>query len=541
MMQIRNHNRSACARGRSVSVRLALARVVLALAVALPASAQAPADLLLVNGQVLDGAGNPWARKDLAITGDRITFLGDARASRITARDTLDVRGLLITPGFWDVHSHADLSSAHGKYALPLLYQGVTTLVLGVDGDGTNEVRATFDRYRQNGIAVNAVRYVGHGAARGEVMGVADRAPTATELDAMKAYIRKGMEEGAVGLSSGLFYSPGYFAKTEEVIELARVAAQYGGSYDTHDRDLGVAYQGIGYLNSIKEGIRIGEEGGTPVIFSHFNAQGVQWYGRAGEGAKLIDEARARGVNVVAGQHTYTATNSSLSAYALPRWAVVGGREETNRRLRDPAVRAQLSRIVLEMLEPRGGATKILFSDRRADLNGKTLAAVAGGWNVSVPDAVMRIVSEGGASVMNLDLYDDGNTRLLAQKEWMMTCTDGYTPADTTSISHPRSYGSFTKKLLMARDDGLISLPFAVRGMTSLPANFYGFNQRGLIAEGYFADIAVFDLAKVRDLATYQRPHQYAQGTVHVIVNGKLAFRDGKPTQVLAGRPLPRE
>ncbi|MGH7470343.1 MAG: N-acyl-D-amino-acid deacylase family protein [Longimicrobiales bacterium] len=504
-------------------------------------SAQNPADVLLLNGQVLEGAGNPWVQRDIAITGDRISFLGNARASRITARDTLNVRGLLVTPGFWDVHSHADLTSAHGRYALPLLYQGVTTLVMGVDGDGTSEVRAMFDRYRQNGIAVNAVRYVGHGEARGTVMGVADRAPTAAELTAMKAYIRKGMEEGAVGLSSGLFYSPGYFARTEEVIELAKVAAEYGGSYDTHDRDLGVAYQGIGYLNSIREGIRIGEEGGTPVIFSHFNAQGVQWYGRAGEGARLIDEARARGVNVVAGQHTYTATNSSLSAYALPRWAVVGGREETNKRLRDPAIRTQLTRVVMEMLEPRGGPSKILFSDRRPDLNGKTLAAVATGWNVSVPEAVMRIVSEGGASVMNLDLYDDVNTRLLAQKDWMMTCTDGYTPADTTSISHPRSYGSFTKKLLMARADGLISLPFAVRGMTSLPASFYGFGQRGSIAEGYFADLAVFDLPRVRDLATYERPHQFSQGTVHVIVNGKLAFRDGRPTQVLAGRPLPRE
>jgi N-acyl-D-amino-acid deacylase len=349
------------------------------------------------------------------------------------------------------------------------------------------------------------------------------------------------MEQGAVGLSSGLFYSPGYFAKTEEVIELAKVAAEFGGSYDTHDRDLGVAYQGIGYLNSIKEAIRIGEEAGTPVIFSHFNAQGVQWYGRAGEGAALIDEARARGVNVVGAQHTYTATNSNLASYALPRWAVVGGREQTNQRLRDPATRTRLNTIVMEMLEPRGGARKIRFSDRRPDLNGKTLADVATAWQLSVPDAVMKIVSEGDASVMNLELYDDVNTRLLAQKEWMMTCTDGYTPSDTTSISHPRSYGSFTKKLLMARDDKLITLPFAVRGMTSLPANFYGFNQRGLIAEGYFADVAVFDLPGVRDLATYERPHQYSQGTVHVIVNGRLAFRDGKPTGVLAGRPLPRE
>ena len=181
-----------------------------------------------------------------------------------------------------------------------------------------------------------------------------------------------------------------------------------------------------------------------------------------------------------------------------------------------------------------------MFSDRRPELNGKTLADLARAWQLTVPDAVMRIVDERDASVMNLDLYDDRNTRLLAQKEWMMTCTDGYTPEDMTSISHPRSYGSFTKKLMMARDDGLISLPFAVRGMTSLPAGFYGFKDRGTIAEGFYADIAVFDLAKIRDLATYEQPHQYSQGTVHVIVNGKFAFRDGKPTGTLAGVPLAR-
>src|SRR5262245_32409882 len=384
------------------------------IAAALPLQAQSQADLLLLGGRILDGAGNPWVRKDIAITGDRITFVGNASAEKIVARDTLDVRGLIVTPGLWDVHSHAELGTEWGKRALPLLYQGVTTVVIGVDGGGNNEVRAEFDKFQRDGIAVNAIRYVGQGAARGAVMGVADREPTPAELTAMKAYIRKGMEEGAVGLSTGLFYSPGFFAKTEEVIELNKVAAEFGGSYDTHDRDLGVAYKGIGYLNSIKEAIRIGEEAGTPVVFSHFNAQGVQWYGRAGEGAQLVEEARARGVNVMAGQHTYNATNSNLAAYALPRWVAVGGRAETVKRLRDQPTRQRLTREIMAMLEPRGGAAKIMFSDRRPDLNGKTLADVAAGWKLSVPDAVMNIVLEGDVNVMNLELYDDANTKLLA-------------------------------------------------------------------------------------------------------------------------------
>lgn len=509
---------------------------------ATPATAQTPADLLLLGGQVIDGAGNPWVRKDIAVTGDRITFVGNARAMRITARDTLDVSGLIVTPGLWDVHSHATLATPVGRQALPLLYQGVTTIVQGVDGGGRNHIRATFDTLQTQGIAVNTMMYVGQGAARTAVMGFADRDPTAAELEAMKAYIRKGMEDGAIGMSTGLFYAPGSYAKTEEVIELNKVAAEYGGSYDTHDRDLGVAYQGIGYFNSIAEAIRIGEEAGTPVVFSHFNPQGVKWYGRAAEGAKLIDDARARGVNVMAGQHLYTATNSSLSAYALPRWAVVGSRAEMRARFKDKATRAKLTVEIDDMLAPRGGAEKLLFSDRRPDLNGRTLAEVAAGWKLSVAEAVFRILNEQDeAMVQNLDLYDVWNTKYLAQKDWMMTGTDGYTPPDTLSISPPRSYGSLTRKLLYALRDSVVTLPFAVRGMTSLSAGFYGFPERGQIAEGFFADITVFNPGQVRDNATFDRPHQYSDGTVHVLVNGKVAFRDGRPTGVLAGRPLPRE
>jgi N-acyl-D-amino-acid deacylase len=499
-------------------------------------------DILLRGGLVLDGAGNPWMRKDVGIAGDRIVFVGNAAAAGVTAAETVDVAGLVVAPGFWDVHNHAALETEHGRRAVPLLYQGVTTVVQGVDGGGTPDIAELFDGWRTRGLAVNALVFVGHGAVRGRVMGVADRAPTAAELAAMQALVEQGMREGAVGLSTGLFYAPGHFAATAEVVELARVAARYGGVYDTHDRDLGVAYQGIGYHASIREAIEIGERAGVPVIFSHFNAQGVHLYGRAHEGAALIDEARARGVNVVAGQHVYTATHSSLVAYALPRWAVVGGDDEMRRRFRDPAMRARLEQEIPQMLAPRGGPAKLLFTDPRPELNGRTLEDVAREWRASIPDAVMRILEGGRTPVMNLDLYDEANTRFLAQQEWMMTCTDGYTPADRTGTAHPRSYGAFTKKLRdYVLDDGLISLPFAIRGMTSLPASFYGFEQRGLIREGYHADVTVLDLERLRDRATYADPHQYSEGVVHVLVNGVFALRDGAPTGELRGRALPRE
>lgn len=500
-----------------------------------------PVDVLLTGGRVLDGAGNPWVPRDVGIAGARIAFVGDAAVAGMEALDTVDVTGMLVTPGLWDVHSHAELESTEGRTAVPFLQQGITTVVIGVDGGGTGNVAETFAQYERDGIAVNALRFVGHGAARRYAMGTEDRDPTAAELDTMRAYVRRAMEEGAMGLSSGLFYVPGTYATTEEVIEVNRVAAEYGGIYDTHDRDLGASYKSIGYLASTAEGIEIGEKAGTPVIFSHFNPQGAHNYGRAPEGARLIEEARARGVNVMAAQHPYTATQSSLYAYTLPRWAVAGGDEEMKKRFADPELRTRLDVETMEMLAIRGGPEKIMIVDPRPELNGRTLAQVAEAWGLPVPETVRRILSEGRAAVMNLDLYDIENTRYLATKEWMMTCTDGRTPHPGQAITHPRVYGAFSRKLRQfVMTDSIVSLPFTIRGMTSLPATFFNIPERGQIRVGWFADIAVFDEAEIRDNATYEEPHQYSSGTVHVLVNGRFAVRDGEPTGELAGRPIRR-
>jgi N-acyl-D-amino-acid deacylase len=323
---------------------------------------------------------------------------------------------------------------------------------------------------------------------------------------------------------------------------LNKVAAEYPGAiYDTHDRDLGAAYPSFGYLNSVAEGIRIGEEGGTKVIFSHFNPQGAQNYGRAPEGAALIEAAQARGVDVQAAQHVYTATQSNLRSYTVPGWAAAGGDTALVRRFDRPDTLAMIDAQTREMLVIRGGADKLLFADPRPYLNGKTLAQVAQAWKVPAPEAARRILREGNAAVMNLDLYDTGNTIYLAQKTWMMTCTDGRDPGPGQAVTHPRVFGAFTKKLKdFALDSDVISLPFAVRSMTGLAADFLGWTDRGYLREGYAADITVLDLERVQDKGTYENPQQYAEGTVHVLVNGVFAIRDGELTGALAGVPIRR-
>ncbi len=501
-----------------------------------------PADILILGGTLLDGSGGGALAADVAVTGHRISFVGDAAAARIAAADTVNATGLVVTPGFIDMHSHAEIETDHGRDARAFLYQGITTVALGVDGGGSAEVASRLAEWTAEGIGVNGFLYVGHNWIRRQVIGMEDRAPTAGELDEMRVLVRRGMDQGAYGLSSGLFYLPGNYAETEEVVELNRIAAEYPGAiYDTHDRDLGAAYPPFGYLESIAEGIRIGEEAGTKVIFSHFNAQGAHNYGRAPEGAALIEAARARGVEVAGAHHSYTATQSNLRSYTIPGWAAAGGDTAMLRRFHHPDTVWIIDRQTREMLAIRGGAGRLLFADPRPELNGRTLQEVAEEWRTDAPEAARRILRDGNAAVMNLGLYDAENTRYLARLDWMMTCTDGRDPGPSRPVTHPRAFGSFTKKIRdLVLDEELVTLPRAIRSMTGLAADFLGWTERGYVRRGYAADVTVLDLETLDDLATYENPHQYSRGTVHVLVNGTFAIRDGEATMALAGRALVR-
>lgn len=499
-------------------------------------------DALVTGGLIYDGSGDSPRSADLGISMGKIAFIGDATAENVSSPNTIDATGLWVTPGFIDAHSHAVLGEDYGKDARPYLHQGITTVVLGLDGDGTSDVADRLKLWEDNGIGANGMLFVGHGFIREAVMGREDREPTSEELDEMRRHVKKGMEEGAFGLSTGLFYVPGTYASTDEVIALGKEAAKFANAiYDTHDRDLGAVYGGIGYEASVEEGIRITEESGLRGIFSHYNLQGAHNYGRADVGARLLNDARNRGVDIWAAHHPYTATQSNLRSYTIPDWASAGGSEEMIARFDNPETAAEIIESSNAMLEIRGGADKILFADPRPDLNGKTLADVSAERELSPAETVQWILREGNTVVMNLELYDHDNTRVLAQEAWMMTCTDGRTPRPDQPITHPRTFGAFPKKMRhFVFEEKLLTPEFVIRSFSGLAADFYRLPDRGYLREGYAADIVVLDPDRFRDKATFDEPQQLAEGVVQLFVNGQLAIRDGVATGALAGVPIKR-
>ena len=499
-------------------------------------------DTLIINGKVLDGSGNPWTMKDIGIKNDKIVFIGNSKHASLAANQVVDANGLFVAPGFIDMHSHADPENVDTRKMLPQLYQGITTVVLGVDGQGRNDIAANYHRYRDQGLGVNIVSYVGFNAARHSIMGMSGESANQNQIEKMKQYLEAGMQQGAFGVSTGLFYRPATYANTQEVIDTVSVAYKYNGVYDTHDRDMGAVLDGIGYDASIAEAIEIGETTGLPVIFSHFTPQGQHNYGRAQAGIDLINRARAKGVEVVAAQHPYTSTQSSLLAYTIPNWALEGGLSQLLEHANDPKKKEQLKLDLRKMLKIRGGADKLLFVDANHELNGKNLQQVAGEKNHSLLDTIVQIAkTQGDASVMNVGLYDMNNIRLLAQQDWMMTSTDGGSEPIGDRAGHPRDFGAFSKKIRQfVVKEKMLSLPYVVRGMTSLPAQFLGIKNRGRIALGNYADIIVFSMERLKDNATYEDSQQYSEGIEYAFVNGKTALLNGKATHTLSGIPITR-
>ena len=371
--------------------------LLLALATASSAAVAQPmaVDLLIRGGRVIDGTGTEARAADVGVRGDRIVFVGDARARGVTAARTLDATGLVVAPGFIDPHTHTsgDLSDPTGRANAAYLMQGVTTVITGNDGGGPVDVARTLAEWDRDSIGTNAALFVGHGSVRRAVLGSSSAAPTPSQLDSMRALVAGAMRGGALGLSSGLYYTPGSFAKTEEVIELARVAARAGGVYDTHMRD--ESSYTIGLLGSIEESIRIGREAGIPVNISHIKALGTDVWGKSAEVIAAVEAARRAGVKVTADQYPYTASGTGLGASLLPRWAEAGGGDSLRARVADPATRARLVTDMTDNMRRRGGPESLLLVSGREGLRGKTLAAIARERELPPIEAGLQLILEG--------------------------------------------------------------------------------------------------------------------------------------------------
>jgi N-acyl-D-aspartate/D-glutamate deacylase len=491
---------------------------------------QEPYDLLVRGGRLLDGSGNPWYYADVAVRGDRIAAVGDLAAA--TARRVLDARGLYVAPGFIDVHSHAGpgLATAELSGAVPLLAQGLTTVVINPDGGGPVDLRAQRADLLRYGLGVNVAQLVPHGSVRAAVLGMSDRAPSPAELDRMRRLVEQGMEAGAFGLSSGPFYAPGSYARTDELVELAKVASRYGGVYTSHIRD--EADYSIGVVAAVDEVIRIARDAGLPGIVSHIKVLGPNVWGYSTAVIERIRRARDRGVQVFADQYAYDASSTSLTAALVPRWAQVGGDSALRGRLATPSERARIRQEMAENLERRGGAAQLMISRYRGDstVEGHTLEAVARARGLDPLDAAIAIIEAGGAGVVSFNMLESDVERFMKQP-WTMTCSDGDLVPMGEGVPHPRAYGAFPRKVRRyALDRQVISLEDAIRSMTSLPATVFHLEDRGAVRPGAFADLVVFDPRELRDLATYQQPHQLSQGMVYVLVNGKLAVDERKFT-----------
>lgn len=504
-------------------------RFVLVFAISVASCSRAQhLDLLIRNGSLIDGSGTPAITADLGITGDRITII--APHITLPAKRTIDATGLIVTPGFIDPHTHtaADLSDPARAHNIPYLTQGVTTVVTGNDGDSPTDVAATLALWRKQGIGTNAALFIGQGTVRREVLGMSDAAPTPEQYEQMKRLVDTAMRGGAIGLSTGLYYAPGSYATTDEVIALARVAAAHGGIYDTHMRDEG-SYT-IGLVGSVRETIRIGQEAHIPVMISHIKALGADVWGQSTQIIALIEDARLHGVKVTASQYPYTASGSSVTASLVPRWAEADGKLLAN--LSDPALHPRLVKEINENLVRRGGAETLLMTESKdKSILGKTLAQIAKERHEDAINAAIEIVRNGGSSVASFNMKD-ADIEAFMRQPWVMTCSDG-------SDGHPRKYGTFPRKLRdYVFDNSVITLSFAIRSSTSLPAATLGLKDRGLLQPGYFADVLVFDPKTLRDNATYEHPRLTSTGVRYLTVNGQLAIDNGTLTPTLAGRTL---
>ncbi len=505
-------------------------------------SAQPPAyDLVIRNARIVDGTGAPWYRGELAVRGDTIVQI--APTIEPAGARVIDAAGRVVAPGFIDIHTHARRGIFQVPTADNYVRQGVTTVLEGPDGSSAVPLAPFLAKLEALQKSVNIGSFIGQGSVRSEVIGNVDRKATPDEILKMQALVEQGMRDGAFGLSTGLFYVPGSFTPTEEVIELAKAAARFGGMHKSHQRE-----ESIRLLDSVRETIAIGEGGGLPTQITHHKVIGKANWGRSVDTLRLVEEARARGVDVTSDQYPYTASSTSVQSALLPAWALEGGRQQVEARLKDPDTRAKvLADTVVAIRDARGGGDpkNVQFANCGFDtsLNGKTLADLTRQRGLEptiehAAEATLWLVEQGGCQGIFHAMSDEDVERILAHPTTMIG-SDGEVPTFGRANPHPRSYGTFARVLGMyVREKKTLTLEEAVRKMSSFPAARLRIADRGLLRPGMKADLVIFDPATVRDTATFQQPHSYAEGFSHVIVNGEVVFENGAMTAARPGRVL---
>ena len=528
-------------------------------------------DLVIQNGRIIDGTGNPWYAGDIAIANDRIVAIGKLRAG--TVKRVIDAKGMVIAPGFIDMLGQSEVALLVDNRSLSKLAQGITTEITGEGGSiapqnaitiaaaqpGLDPYHLKIDwstlddywmRLDKKGTPINIGTYVGAAQVREAVLGDVNRAPTPEELEKMKALVAQAMQQGALGISTALIYPPGHYAKTEELIELAKVVARYGGIYATHMRS-----EGQNQVAAVREALRIGQEAGVPVEIFHLKVSGKSRAGKMVEIVRMIQEARDRGQDVTADMYPYLAGATALAS-SLPPWVADGGANKLLERLHDPAVRQRIKtdmsatgeRTWENLYLDAGGAPGVMVASvvnpELKQYTGKTVAEIAQVQKEDPLDALMDFVlADRGLSGALYFIASEEDLQTGLRQPWTSIGLD----ANELSLdgplfephTHPRAFGSMPRFLgHYVRELQLLPLEQAIRKITSLPAQRERLVNRGLIKEGFFADITIFDPGSIIDKATYTEPAQLSEGVKYVLVNGQIAFENGKATGAMAGRAL---
>jgi N-acyl-D-aspartate/D-glutamate deacylase len=512
-------------------------RQLFALLLCVPPLAASEPSTILRNATIHDGTGQAGYVGHVLIQGEKIVAVGKVGEKKFEKE--IDCTGLVVCPGFIDLHTHCDdgLLGKVGKANKNYIMQGCTLVVTGNCGSGPHEVAAYFRKLEAGGIGPNEIHLAPHNSIRSAVMGNVNRAPTAEEQAKMEALVDAAMKDGCFGMATGLIYNPGTYSKTEEIAGLAKVVGKHGGLYASHIRN-----EGSGLLTAIEEALTIGKEGNCRVHISHIKASGRAAWGTSSAAVALIEKAQKAGQAVTADQYPYIASSTSLKAIVVPTKYREGTQKEYAARLDDPKTGPLIREAVAKDIGNRPEALQIARYSPKPEWQGKNLKQIAEAEKKEPVDIALEIERNGGAGVVNFGMNEE-DVRVYMKRPWVATASDGSVQTPGGTVPHPRSYGTFPRKIgRYAIEEGIISLEEAIHSSTGLPASVLKLTDRGTLKPGNFADVVVFDPKTYRDTATFDKPHQYPTGVKYVFVNGKAEVEAGKHIpEVLAGKVIRRK